>query len=168
MFTWKIRSFEWFKQPLFRLMSLCSFVKINLLFRIMDPLKRKSPLITCTYILSRPNYEKSETLFKTTFHIKMIPLKCLSHWLIQVWDIANIVRDYFVIWMSTDFLKQKSPLFIDIFPLQKIDTKMKEILVEKFKFKVNSWNSWLSHARSQSRQRGESRGSGPLSWILQK
>ena len=52
--------------------------------------------------------------------------------------------------MSADFLKQKSPLFIDIFPLQKIDTKMKEILVEKFKFKVNSWNGWLSHARSQS------------------
>ena len=43
MFTWKIRSFEGFKHPLFCLMVLHSFVKINLLFRIMDPLKRKSP-----------------------------------------------------------------------------------------------------------------------------
>ena len=42
MFTWKNRSFEWFKQQLFCLMILRTFVKINLLFRIMDPLKRKS------------------------------------------------------------------------------------------------------------------------------
>ena len=32
-----------FKQPLFCLMVLRSFVKINLLFRSMDTLKRKSP-----------------------------------------------------------------------------------------------------------------------------
>ena len=46
MFPWKIRSFEWFRHPLFRLMVLHSLVKINLLFRIMDPLKRKSPMNT--------------------------------------------------------------------------------------------------------------------------
>ena len=44
MFTWKIRSFECFKQSLFCLMVLLSFLKINLLFRIMDPLKLKSPV----------------------------------------------------------------------------------------------------------------------------
>ena len=55
MFTWKIRSLEWFKHPLFCLIVLCSFVKINLLFRIMDPLKRKSPSSTygkCSKILN--------------------------------------------------------------------------------------------------------------------
>ena len=46
-YTWKIRSFEWFNHPLFCLMVLRSFVKINLLLRIMDPLKRKSPNKIC-------------------------------------------------------------------------------------------------------------------------
>ena len=43
VFTWKIRSFERFKQPLFCPTVLRSFVKINLFFRIVDPLKLKSP-----------------------------------------------------------------------------------------------------------------------------
>ena len=46
MFTWKIHSFEWFKQRLFCLMILRSFVNIKLLYCIMDPLKRKSPVKT--------------------------------------------------------------------------------------------------------------------------
>ena len=44
IFTWKIRSFELLKHPLFCLMVLGSFVKINLL---MDPLK--SPATTYSH-----------------------------------------------------------------------------------------------------------------------
>ena len=63
--TWLVitrekRSFEWWNRPLFWLMFLYSFVKNNLLFRIMDPLKRNSPILTvgnlCHVLLLRLDY----------------------------------------------------------------------------------------------------------------
>ena len=51
MYPWKIRSFERFNNTLFCLMVLRLFVKINLLFRVKDPLNRKSPTNTGNAIL---------------------------------------------------------------------------------------------------------------------
>ena len=51
--TWKLRSFELLKHPLFCLMFLCPFETKNLLFRIMDPINCK-PLQKQSIFKTRP------------------------------------------------------------------------------------------------------------------
>ena len=63
-YTWNIRSSEWFKHPLFRLMVLRSFVKINLLFNIMDPLKHKSPHLLYISVFTEVSFNVIQTIFR--------------------------------------------------------------------------------------------------------
>ena len=134
MFTWKIRSFEWFKQSLFCFMVLHSFIKINLLFRITDPLKRKSPSI----IKELHCICNKLCIYLITFTINLFPLLSFLTQLSPQLRPSLVIRSRGI----TSRIFRRTPVtrtsYRSVFFLGWIQFKIKS-----FRPHISSWRPWV-------------------------